>query len=148
MQNPQSLRAYAAPRRASNHALSSGFYLIRQPSSFGVVYHYGILDVGNRLQRDDAGQAPPVVIHQIPPAISIDPLEHTGAWELLFKVPDDVEARARMQVAFTNPNYNLLGNNCEQFARYVATGTFESKQLQVATLIAAVGLLCATCNDE
>ena len=50
-------------------------------------------------------------------------------------------AKFRIQKAIKNPKYNLFGNNCEQFARYVTTGIKESKQLQAAVGIVALGAL-------
>jgi hypothetical protein len=37
-------------------------------------------------------------------------------------------------------NYDLFGNNCEHFARFVASGTKESKQLQVVVLLGAAAV--------
>ena len=50
-------------------------------------------------------------------------------------------AKFRIQKAIKNPKYNLFGNNCKQFARYVTTGIKESKQLQAAVGIVALGAL-------
>jgi len=44
-----------------------------------------------------------------------------------------------MQRANSDPTYNLFGNNCEHFARYVTTGIKESKQLQTAVGLISLG---------
>ena len=49
---------------------------------------------------------------------------------------------ARLREAWQNPCYDLLGNNCEHFARYIAYGKRESIQLQWVVIGAvAVGVM-------
>lgn len=38
--------------------------------------------------------------------------------------------------ALRRPSYDLFGNNCENFARYVATGKRESTQVQAVGILA------------
>lgn len=70
-------------------------------------------------------------------------LSSTGNWEIVGRVRDDQinNAIQRIHEALRNPKYDLFGNNCEHFARYVTTGVKESKQLQGAVAIAALGAL-------
>jgi hypothetical protein len=120
--------------------IPDGLYLVRQHSQEKRVDHYGIIDIGNRLRYPHAPQ--PVVIHQSPPSIRADWLQTTGAWAIVGKIEDEAGAIARVNQAATNPAYDLLVHNCEHFARYVATGTRESTQVQGVVAIAGlVGLV-------
>jgi hypothetical protein len=123
-----------------NNIRRAGLYLMMQKTQMkGVlVDHYGILDVGNRLNLPNAGYRP-LVIHQTPPQIRLDRLEDTGEWKVLGKITDEHDAISRINKALENNAYDLFGNNCEHFARYVATGRRESMQLQAIGLL--VGLL-------
>ncbi len=116
-----------------------GLYLLIQKTQMkGVlVDHYGILDVGNRLNLPNAGWQP-IVIHQTPPQIRLDRLEDTGDWKVLGKITDEPDAISRINKAVENTAYDLFGNNCEHFARYVATGRRESTQLQAMGLFAGL----------
>jgi len=108
-----------------------------------LVDHYGILDVGNRLNLPNVGWQP-VVIHQTPPEIRLDRLEDTGNWKVLGKITDEPDAIARINKAVKNNAYDLFGNNCEHFARYIATGRRESTQLQAWGFIAGlIGIIVA-----
>lgn len=121
----------------------AGLYLLRQKTQMkGVlVDHYGILDVGNRLNLPNVGWQP-LVIHQTPPQIRLDRLEDTGDWKILGTITDEPNAISRINKAVENSTYDLFGNNCEHFARYVATGRRESTQLQAIALFA--GLIALT----
>lgn len=113
-----------------------GLYLAKQKSQIKpeLINHYGVIDIGNILNHPQARPDMPMVIHQALPSIRIDWLANTGTWHIIGKVDDSdlANAIARIQKAIKNPNYDLFGNNCEQFARYVTTGRKESKQLQTA----------------
>ena len=125
--------------------LDDGLYLIKQRSAAKGVDHFGILDVGNRLRIPQVlpGQQP-VVLHQTPPQMQLAWLQETGQWEVLGRITDEPDAINRIQHARQDPHYNLFGNNCEHFARYVATGRRESRQVQVAALIAGLAALAFT----
>ena len=127
--------------------LEDGLYLIRRNSDKGGVHHYGILDVGNRIQNPMVHIENPVVIHQVPPAIRIDWLQNTGSWQDCWRITDEDYAIQRMKQAFNNPGYDLFGNNCEHFARYVATGVRESTQLQVVGVMAGLAALVWIASD-
>ncbi len=117
----------------------AGLYLMMQKTQMkGVlVDHYGILDVGNRMNLRNAGWQP-LVIHQTPPQIRLDRLADTGDWKVLGKITDESDAISRINKAIENSAYDLFGNNCEHFARYVATGRRESTQLQALGLVAGL----------
>ncbi len=115
-----------------------GLYLVKQKShNKPGIEHYGILDIGNRLGHPRADGFNPTVIHQTPPQLRIDWFGGTGLWSILGKITDENMARGRVQRAAQDPMYDLFGHNCEQFARFVATGKHESTQLQA---VAVVGL--------
>ena len=82
-----------------------------------------------------------VVVHQTPPGIKADWLQHTGEWRVLGRITDEPFAVARYRAALANPKYDLFGHNCEHFARFVATGVRESKQLQAAAVVAGLATL-------
>jgi hypothetical protein len=119
--------------------LEDALYLVAQRSPKKGVDHYGILDVGNNLGYVAAPA--PVVVHQSPPAIRADWLSVTGAWRVVWRIPDTAGALDRLRLALARPSYDLLGNNCEHFARYVATGKRESTQLHSAMVIVSLGSL-------
>lgn len=119
-----------------------GLYLVKQKSETKGVEHYGILDIGNRRQDPNFWDGRPVVIHQVFPTLRADLFERTGQWAVLGRITDETMAFERMREAAKNPKYDLFGNNCEHFARFVATGRRESLQLQGAAIAAgALALL-------
>jgi len=120
-----------------------GFYLLTQKSVEKGIDHYGIMDVGNILEiAQVAGMPQPVVIHQTPPSIQVNWLQDTGTWKIIGKITDEGMAIIRIRQAAKNPNYDLFGNNCEHFARFVATGVRESTQVQSAVFV--TGLVALT----
>lgn len=102
-----------------------------------------MIDVGNILNHPQGNSDMPIVIHQAIPSIRVDWLSNTGSWELMGKVNDDqlINAKKRIHEALKKPEYDLFGNNCEHFARYVTTGIKESKQLQSAVAVIALGAI-------
>jgi hypothetical protein len=124
-----------------------GLYMVVQHSAQKGVDHYGILDVGNNLSYSAAPE--PVIVHQSPPGVRAELLSSTGPWRVIGQIVDYAGARARLQAALANPRYDLLGNNCEHFARYVATGRRESRQLQSTLLVAgSIALIIAATQDR
>jgi hypothetical protein len=116
---------------------ANGLYLVKQFLPQKGVDHYGILDVGNRLRRPWVPTADqPVVAHQTPLGLRLDRLEGTGKWEIVSSIVDEAGARARIGIAATTPNYDLFGNNCEHFARFVAVGERRSSQVLKAVGVA------------
>jgi hypothetical protein len=117
--------------------LSDGLYLLRQWSPEKGVWHFGILDVGNRIKNRSINRgSQPIVIHQTPPTIKMEWLRETGAWEVLGRIADEKIALLRINEAAKNPTYDLFVNNCQHFATYVATGVRQSTQVQVGLAIA------------
>lgn len=102
--------------------LEAGLYLITQNSfKKGVqITHNGILDVGNVLGYVGVEAFHRIVFLQTPPRLRADYLCHTGEWIIISKISDVQGAAIRIQQALQNPQYDLFGNNCEHFARFVA----------------------------
>ena len=121
--------------------LTDGLYLLKQKSVDKGVDHYGILDIGNRLQISQADGTHPVVIHQTPPSIRLDWLQNTGTWQVLGSITDEAMAMNRIKLAAQDSQYDLFGNNCEHFARFVATGVRESTQIKAAVAVAGLAVL-------
>jgi hypothetical protein len=121
--------------------LEDGLYLAKRPV-FGskVADHYGVIDIGNRLRYalPPALATTPVVIHQAADGLKAESL--TGEWHVESRIADEAGAIRRIETAMATPNYDLFGNNCEHFARFVASGTKESKQLQVVVLLGAAAV--------
>ncbi len=123
--------------------ISDGLYLVKQKSSEKGVDHYGVLDIGNRLNHPQANGINPVIVHQSPPSIKIEWFEEIGGdWGILGVIIDEGMAKERMNKLMENPQYDLFGHNCEHFARFVATGKRESTQLQtVGTVLGLAALV-------
>lgn len=118
-----------------------GLYLVKQKSIDKGVDHYGILDIGNRIHHPNVDGINPVLIHQTPPHIKLDWLQDTGAWDVQGKITDEKMAIERIKHALKDPAYNLLGNNCEHFSRFVATGKRESTQVQAVVAMAGLAVI-------
>jgi hypothetical protein len=140
---PHAVRQAALAQRSRRalhpDQLGTGLYLLKQSSAEKTVDHFALLDVGNGLQADWNRLRRPVIVHQTPPAVRADWFENTGEWEILGRVIDETGALARIRIALQTPGYDLFGNNCEHFARFVATGVRESRQVQ--GFCAVAGLL-------
>lgn len=126
--------------------LPDGLYLAKQKSRIkpDLIEHYGVIDIGNILNHPQGNKKMPIVIHQALPCIRVDWLINTGCWKIIGKVKDNeiTNVKKRIQRAIRNPKYNLFGNNCEHFARYVTTGIKESKQLQATVgIVITLGAL-------
>jgi hypothetical protein len=102
------------------------------------VEHHAILDVGNCLRYQDVYPTSPIIVHQTPPSIRRDPFVSTGDWRVVMKIEDVPNETRRLLAVCSHPLYSVIGNNCEHFARYVATGKHESHQDQA---VGFVGLL-------
>ena len=136
------------PERVTYDQLSPGLYLLKQRSLQKGVDHYAILDIGNRLERDwNYGQRP-AIVHQTPPTLRPDWAQDTGEWEIIGQVVDESGARARIAMVAIAPNYDLFGNNCEHFARFVATGVRASHQVRGYCLIGALVAIAIIANQR
>jgi hypothetical protein len=76
-----------------------------------------------------------MIIHQTPPSIRREPFARTGYWTIEKRILDERSAVQRLIEACGRPEYHLVGNNCEHFARHIATGVRESQQVQIFGLI-------------
>jgi len=119
--------------------LLDGLYLIKTYCTRKGVDHYGILDIGNRLGIPGINGVRPVVIHQTPPRIRFDWLE--GKWIVVGRITDEPMAVERVRIALQDPEYALFGNNCEDVARFIATGRKESTQVTTGLLIAGTAII-------
>jgi len=123
---------------------SDGLYLLKRPSLAKGLVHYGLMDVGNRIAHPEVlFPNQPVVIHQTPPQIKMEWLQDTGTWDVHAQVAPEHEgaAIARLKEALKRPDYDLFGNNCEHFARYVVTGERISTQVRAAAFVASLAAL-------
>jgi len=128
------------------HRLEPGLYWVTQRSPTKGVDHHAILDVGNRMGYL-GGCRQPIIVHQTPPSIRRESVEGTGYWNILKKIADERDAVRRLLAACENPAYSVVGNNCEHFARYIATGVRESHQVQLIGFIGAIfGLVLIGAN--
>lgn len=124
--------------------LSEGIYLVKRKSVIlpSVIDHYAVIVVGKPLKQLGYSEQYPLVFHLTDEGIRIDWVETSGSWEMLGTVHPTQRQNAirRLKLAFNNPNYILLSNNCEQFARFVTEGYKQSIQLQNATLL-SIGVI-------
>lgn len=128
----------------SYQGFSDGLYLAKQPvvKNGIIVDHYAVIDIGNVLRLKEVFGNHPVVVHQTPPQIRLNWLKDTGRWEVMGKVVDIEGAKSRIAEAFKNPMYDLFGNNCEQFARFVAHNKRYSGQIFWGTVgVIATGFI-------
>ena len=115
-----------------------GLYWIVQVSPMKGVEHHAILDVGNRMRCQDVGRWQDMIVHQTPPAIRREPAAGTGHWNVLQRIADEGGSIRRLVAVCANPGYCVISNNCEHFARYIASGIRESHQLQRVGAVALV----------
>lgn len=122
--------------------LPRGIYLARVRLPHKPVAHYAILDIGNVLARQRTW-AP--VLYQLSPAGPTYCSADSFPLEVLERIHDEPGATQRFEQALARPDYSILGNNCEHFARFVASGIRTSRQvwgvLVAVTLVAAAVLL-------
>lgn len=110
------------------------YWIVRQSQKKGVEHH-AVLDVGNCIGYPDVYPTSPIIVHQTPPQIRRDPYYGTGDWKIVMAIEDHANAIHRLRVACANPFYNTAANNCEHFARYVATGVRESHQVRAVGFV-------------
>ena len=129
--------------------IDDGLYLMVSKSMDGKIIHYGILDVGNVLQYPNSNGSHPIVYHQTPPRIQIQWLQDTGdGWVIIGQVTDIQYAKHRLLLALQNPEYEVFGNNCEHFARFVAGGKKYSIQIQNGGGLVALGIFAWAALNE
>jgi len=96
--------------------------------------HYGILDIGNVLGGAPSGA--PILYQLTPSGVVGAPIDQELT--IVDWIGDIDAARARFTQALQRPQYDLVTNNCEHFARYVAYGRRESSQVWIAAFGAAL----------
>ncbi|MCW7497657.1 hypothetical protein ND860_14035 [Leptospira levettii] len=116
----------------NQYELTKGLYLVKKPAEkfWGFVDHYAVMDVGNTSGLfSDVGQKP-IVIEKMEGKGNVFGYL-SGEWTILGKVRDHqvFYATLRLIQALHDPTYNLFGNNCEQFARFIAEGRKTSEQV-------------------
>jgi hypothetical protein len=106
------------------------------------VWHDAIIDHEDTLGLLDGSR--PVVIELLPGGRTIRPFDPRESWTRE-PVVDCRKARRRLWLVLRSSkrqHYNMLFNNCEHFARFVAFGEFRSPQVRGALTIAVLfGLL-------
>jgi hypothetical protein len=131
-------------------SLKPGLYRARQRRDGKGVAHYGILDVGNRANILGANGFNVVVIHMLPPGIQCE-YTNPAAWQDIEKIADESGAIERLESALERPDYDLLGNNCEHFANYIAYGKRQSMQVLGAGVgagLIGLGIVIANWGDD
>jgi hypothetical protein len=121
--------------------LPGGVYLARKPAqTLPVLKHYSVVVAGEPARHFGGDFFSPVVIEQVYPNMTVNWADQTGVWELVGKVPTELEPTAveRAFSSFGEPAYDLLENNCEQVARYITQGNKTSTQLWAAAGLAAL----------
>lgn len=120
-----------------------GLYLIQRFAKDKGVIHYAILDQGMRLFQilPQHPYFPARIIHLSPKGFQLEAYDEALGWTIVKKIEDEASAIQRTIEAAKNPDYNLIGNNCEHFARYVADGKRESHQVQLVGVLGAIALL-------
>jgi hypothetical protein len=120
--------------------LPEGLYLVKRPSQYPLIEHYGVLIVGQPLRSFGIYRDEPVILHRTDLGVRADWVGQMGPVHILGQVPPHLVslAVARFSVALRENNYDLFTNNCEHFARYVTEG--QSYSTQVAVVV-TVGLL-------
>ena len=127
----------------SYQGFEDGLYLAKQSSEklSSVIQHFGIIDVGNRFNHQQANGSHPIVYHKTLEGIQINWLQDTGLWDIIEKITDEKKANQMLLKALENPDYDLFSNNCEHFANMIAKGKKESKQLQAVGWIAGLAVI-------
>lgn len=120
-----------------------GIYLVKRPSTYPLLEHYAVLVTGGLVSRLGIRSSNPIIIQQTFPNATVEWAEVTGVWHIVGEAPRDgvMSAVERVAIAFREPNYDLLANNCEQFARFIVFGEKSSTQLRGVAV--GVGLAVA-----
>ena len=121
-----------------------GIYSIKQKK--GLIWHWGVLDIGNLLENIYSDGSHPIVWHKskktkdgLYPDVSW--LRDTGSWELVKVTTDISDAKKRLNKVLSKPRrYHLLENNCEHFANYVVQGVKVSGQVKSGAIVVLSGL--------
>ncbi|TGK88243.1 hypothetical protein EHQ23_05235 [Leptospira bourretii] len=132
--------------------LPKGVYLAIRPAEKmgGLIDHYGVVEIGNVLGLVEYDVRYPIVYEKNAGEGLV--VNYTDSrWKIVSKVDDQFldKVKLRLNSAFQNPGYDLFGNNCEHFARYIVEGKSYSGQLQTAGVIAGlVGIIWLANRDS
>jgi hypothetical protein len=133
--------------RQSLHQYEEGLYIVKRPASLPPgTMHYGFAAVGRYARFFDPLSNGPVVIHKTnQPGRHCDSF-NSYEWERVEKIPDVYLARVlyRARISWNDP-YDLFLDNCEHWARYIATGKKESTQVQTFVKVVGFGTLAYLC---
>lgn len=121
--------------------LPKGVYLAIRPAEKmgGLIDHYGVVEIGNVLGLVEYDVRYPIVYEKnVGEGLVANYAD--SRWKIVSKVDDQFlnQVRTRLNLSSQNPRYDLFGNNCEHFARFVVEGKSYSGQLQTAGVIAGV----------
>jgi hypothetical protein len=119
-------------------SMARGVYLLKQQIPGKGFEHYavgitGVIDPALGIYGS------PVVVHRMPEGIHLTRWFESGPWVVLDKASEAKAALKRLVHACQDPNYRLLDNNCEQFAREIVSGKRESRQVQ-GVMVALIGV--------
>lgn len=132
----------------SGYFVPDGIYRMTRRNEEKGVTHYAVLDVGNIFGFRLPPGMPPMVIHQTPPHIQVEPLNEADIWFVEYAVPQEdwPGAISRYNQAIEDPFYRTLNNNCEQFARFITEGEKVSHQVNGAFLF-TIGAVIIWANE-
>jgi hypothetical protein len=128
--------------------LPDGLYLVKRPSQYPLIEHYGVLIVGQPLRSFGFGiyDYEPVILHRTDLGVRADWASELAPVYILGQVPSHLIPLAidRFSAALQENDYALFTNNCEHFARFVTEGKSYSTQVAAAVVSAGVvGLIWA-----
>jgi len=122
--------------------LTDGVYLLKRWDREKGVEHYGAGLLGSHAW--DAGYWQSTVVQLTPLGRSAEVWATDRGWEVVDVAKDPGAALVRLQALRDRP-FNLLGWNCEHFARTVVLGMSESRQVfgVIAVCCLAVAVVAA-----
>src|SRR6266513_2112052 len=82
MLGTQTIQQRALPMRD----LPAGMFLLKRPSTYPLIDHYGVLVTGELVRDLGINSSSPVVIHQTLPSARVDWAESTGNWDMVGQV--------------------------------------------------------------
>lgn len=128
--------------------MPDGLYLVKRPSSYPLIEHYGVLLVGQALWSFGYDLDQPVILHRTDCGVRADWAAYAGPWNILGQVPPRLvpSAVTRFSAALQGHDYDLFTNNCEHFARFVTEGRDYSTQVAGAVVVAGLALVVWAAN--
>jgi hypothetical protein len=128
--------------------LPDGLYLVKRPSQYPLIEHYGVLIVGQPLWSFGYFGGEPVMLHRTDIGVRADWAVNMGSWNNLGQVPPHLvpSAVARFSAALQENDYNLFTNNCEHFARFVTQGKKQSTRVNAVAVLSVAGLALWAAN--